>query len=307
MLYYPEGMLLPYSENTAAFQSDSSLFAAASSERILEGRAICCDESHNLIVSLPNQKTGIIPREEGAIGIKEGATGDIAIISRVSKPVCFVVTGGIGNDKLILSRRRAQELCKQHYISSLAPGDIIPAVVTHFENYGSFVDIGCGIASLIPIDSISISRISHPRDRFHNEQQIYAVVKSIAEDGKICLSHKELLGTWMQNAELFHAGETVCGIVRSITNYGIFVELMPNLAGLAELKPDVHIGDSVSVFIKSLIPEKMKVKLAIVDAFPSTEKPKPLHYYITRGKLTRWQYSPDCCGKVLETDFMANV
>ena len=303
MIYQPEGIIYNSPENIDAFENFDSLKLAKKNETILEAIAICCDEHHNLIVSLPNKMRGIIPREEGAIGIKEGTTKDIAMIARVSKPVSFVIKGGIGENFLVLSRRRAQEICYENYISQLAPGDVIPAIVTHFENYGSFVDIGCGTASLIPIDSISVSRISHPRDRFINGQKIFVVVKSTNDDGKICLSHKELLGTWLENAEKFKAGETVCGIARSITSYGIFVELKPNLAGLAENKEDVEPGDTVSVFIKSLIPEKMKVKLAIVDSFFNPCKPDPVEYFITKGHISNWRYSPEFCNKVIESNF----
>lgn len=300
---HPEGTLYKTIENKNVFYNQDTLKLAQKTERILEAIAICCDKSHNLIISLENNLKGIIPREEGAIGIKEGITKDIALISRVSKPVCFVIKDGIGTDTLILSRKRAQEICYENYIKKLKPGDIIPAVITHFENYGSFVDIGCGIASLIPIDSISISRISHPSDRFQKGENIFVIVKSIEPDGKICLSHKELLGTWEENAKELNAGETVCGIVRSITDYGIFVELKPNLAGLAENKDGIEVGDVVSVFIKNLIPEKMKAKLAIVDSFSTQLKPEPLKYYITSGHLDRWLYSPKNCEKIIETVF----
>ena len=47
----------------------------------------------------------------------------------------------------------------EHYISKLIPGDIIPARITHLEAFGAFADIGCGIVSLLPIDTISVSRI----------------------------------------------------------------------------------------------------------------------------------------------------
>lgn len=300
---HPEGVLYKTSENKNIFYSQEALKAAQKTERILEAFAVCCDKEHNLIVSLENNLKGIIPREEGALGIKEGTTKDIALISRVSKPVCFVIKEGIGTNTLILSRRRAQEICIENYIKNLSPGDVIPAIVTHFENYGSFVDIGCGIASLIPIDAISISRISHPSDRFKKGENIFVVVKSIEEDGRICLSHKELLGTWEENAKELNAGETVCGIVRSITDYGIFVELKPNFAGLAENKNRIEVGDVVSVFIKNLIPEKMKAKLAIVDSFETQIKREPLKYYITSGHIKKWRYSPECCEKKIETVF----
>mgnify|MGYP002508912097 CR=1 FL=1 len=41
------------------------------------------------------------------------------------------------------------------------------------------------------------------------------------------------------------------GIVRGIKEYGIFVELTPNLSGLAEWRGAVNVGDAVSVYIKS--------------------------------------------------------
>ena len=92
---------------------------------------------------------------------------------------------------------------------------------------------------------------------------IRAVVR-MKDENRITLSHRELLGTWTENAERFRVGETVAGIVRSVESYGIFVELTPNLAGLAELKENVHAGQQASVFIKSILPNRMKVKLVLV-------------------------------------------
>ena len=53
--------------------------------------SIICDNEHNLIVRFKVHARHH-PREEGALGIREGTVRDIAIISRVNKPVCFVVT-----------------------------------------------------------------------------------------------------------------------------------------------------------------------------------------------------------------------
>ena len=165
------------------------------------------------------------------------------------------------------------------------------------------MDIGCGLPSLIPIDAISVSRISHPSDRFRVGDNIRAVIKS-SENGRICLTHKELLGTWEENAAAFEAGETVSGIVRSIEEYGVFVELAPNLAGLAEPKSGVKAGQSVSVYIKALIPEKMKVKLIIVDACQDIPpEPGPEQYFFTGSHIDRWRYAPASSGKEIGTVF----
>jgi len=301
----PEGWLLETAENREALRSPGGLMRAADEGRTLEARALVCDSSHNLIVDLDCMK-GIIPREEGALGLDDGTTRDIAVISRVNKAVCFKILNmphPPDGKMAILSRRAAQEEAVRNYISRLNPGDMIDARVTHLEPFGCFVDIGCGVSSLIPIDLISVSRISHPRDRFRVGQDIRAVVKSVEGPSRVCLTHKELLGTWEENAARFLPGETVAGIVRSVENYGIFIELAPNLAGLAEPREGVCPGQHASVFIKSLIPDKMKVKLIIVDAFDAEYKPEEPYYYISGNHLNHWVYSPPECEKVIETDF----
>lgn len=303
--FRPEGQLIDTAENRAFLRTPASLSEAYRNHKLLEARAVICDSTHNLIVDLGCMK-GIIPREEGAIGIAEGKIKDIAIISRVNKPVCFYITGFAvqnGVTTALLSRREAQEDCRDRYLSHLVPGDIIDAKVSHLEPFGAFVDIGCGISSLIPIDMISISRIDHPRERFLPGMDIRAVVRTIDEEGRICLSHKELLGTWEENAVLFSPGETVAGIVRSVENYGIFVELTPNLAGLAEPRENVRPGQQASVYIKSLLPEKMKIKLIIIDTFQYEYTPDPPHYFETGDHIDHFRYSPSSASRQLETIF----
>ena len=305
--YNPEGWGIDTPENRAATQSISAVNDACRDGRILEGRALVCDSSHNLLVDLGCMK-GIIPREEGALGIREGTTRDIAIISRVNRPVCFLVTGfekkADGSITAVLSRRAAQEKCMQEHISKLVPGDVINARVTHLENFGAFADVGCGIVALLPIDAISVSRIDHPRERFSVGMDIRAVVKSI-ESRRITLSHKELLGTWEENVALFSAGETVAGIVRSVEPYGIFVELSPNLAGLAETKEDVFPGQQASVYIKSILPARMKVKLVIIDTFDFSYRPAAPKYFFEGSHMDRFVYSPPGSEKEIVTDFAA--
>lgn len=303
--FYPEGWIknTPFAtDNTLTI---AKLSEAITSQKIMEGIVKSCDTSHNLIVNLGGV-TGIIPRNEGALGICDGSVRDIALISRVGKPVCFTVssieTETNGKHYAVLSRSNAQRLCKTNFINQLSRGDIIDAKITHLDTFGAFCDIGCGTVALLPIDSISVSRISHPKDRFYCGQNIKAVIKEISSDGKITLSHKELLGTWEENARKISQGETVSGIVRSVEDYGIFVELTPNLAGLAEPKIGVEVGQKASVYIKSIIPEKMKVKLVIIDSFKNSVVPE-IVYYCNDKKITHWRYSPASCSKNIETVF----
>lgn len=303
--YYPEGRLMNTVENLSAMQSLSQLNEAFHDGRIMEARALVCDSSHNLIVDLGVMK-GIIPREEGAIGIREGTVRDIAVISRVNRPVCFVITDFQKNESgrtvAILSRRLAQERCMREYISELVPGDVIDAKITHLDSFGAFADIGCGIVSLLPIDSISVSRIDHPRERFTVGMDIRAIVKNV-ENGRISLTHKELLGTWEENAENFEVGETVAGIIRSVENYGAFVELAPNLAGLAEMKDNIRAGQQASVYIKNIIPSRMKIKLIIIDTFDYEYHPRQPQYYFEGSHMDCFYYSPPASEKIIETVF----
>ena len=301
--FLPEGLLINTSKNCEYLSSKEKMLEAAKNGIFLEAIANMCTYSHELVFDLPAMK-GVMPRTECAVGIREGKTKDIAIISRVGKAVKFVITDFVeenGETVALLSRKQVQEACKREYLSQLENGKVIDCKVTHLEQFGCFVDVGCGIASMIPIDAISVSRISHPSDRFELGEDIKAIVKGF--DGeRLYLSHKELLGTWEENAEMFRAGETVNGIVRSIESYGIFVELASNLAGLAEPKPDVFVGQTASVYIKSINPDKMKIKLIIVDTFDA-DPIKENRYFITDGVIKRWKYSPDGCQKHIESVF----
>lgn len=305
MNYRPEGCLYKTPVNQRLISSAEGLTEAMNCGTIIEARVSVCTSSHDLIIDLPCAK-GVISREDGALGIPEGKTRDIALISRVNKIVCFKVrelnSGSDGSLTAKLSRREAQEECQRNYIEKLRAGDIIEAKVTHLEQFGSFVDIGCGIPSLIPIDTISVSRISHPSDRMRVGQMIYAAVKS-NESARICLTHKELLGTWEENAADYEVGETVSGIVRSVESYGIFVELTPNLAGLAETRDGITAGMHVSVYIKAIIPEKMKVKLVIVDGCDSHDEVLDFKYRFRESHINKWRYSPEQSDKIIESIF----
>ena len=298
--FLPEGRLLHTSENEAACASCDGLRRAMEEGTVLEGVAQLCDGAHNLLVSV-GPFTGFLPREEAALGIAEGTTREIAILSRVGKPISFTVTGVAEGapPQLTLSRRRAQQAALDAMLAGLHPGCILPAVVTHLESFGAFVDIGCGVPSLIGIENISVSRIPHPDQRFRVGQAIFAVVQELDPKlGRVYLTHRELLGTWAENAARFQAGMTVPGIVRGLKEYGAFVELTPNLSGLAERKNGLREGDRVSVYIKAILPERMKIKLLAIDTLPPLNVPAPLEYFLTQGQIEKWKYAPEGCVKV---------
>ena len=302
-LYPPEGL------RPSAPLSLSDLREALETGAVLEAPVQRCDVSHTLHLSLGGVQ-GRIPREEAVAPWISGAERDIAVLSRVGKPTCFTVAAleadGRGAPLALLSRRAAQEQAMAHLLDRLEPGSVLTGRVTRLESFGAFVDVGCGIVAMLPIEHISVSRISHPKERFHEGQKILAAVRAIdRETRRITLTHRELLGTWMDNASRFRPGETVRGVVRTVKDYGSFIELTPNLSGLADAKERLSPGDGVSVYIKSIRPERMKIKLQVIEKLPPAPV-EPLHYQVTDGSLDRWVYSPPGCEKpVVETVFKA--
>lgn len=114
---------------------------------------------------------------------------------------------------------------------------------------------------------MSIARIKSPFERLNIGQKVEVVVKSIERNtGKVILSYKETLGSWEENAERFVQGTKAKGIIRETekNKNGIFVELTPNLVGMAEYKEGLEYGQTVDVYIKKIDNQRKKIKLLIV-------------------------------------------
>lgn len=295
----PEGRLLETGENQRLCASLQGLREAMWEGVILEGLALQCQEEEGLEVALGPFR-GFLPWSQAALGLAEGLLRPIAVMSRVGRPISVRVTElreEEGEIVPILSRTLAQESARDQLLR-LPLGTVVPATVTRLETFGVFVDLGCGVASLLSIDRISISRISHPSQRFWVGQEIYvAILERDLALGRVRVSHRELMGTWADNAEKFAVGTTLPGLVRSVKPYGIFVELLPNFSGLAEYVPGYGPGDRVSVYIKGLVPEKMKCKLLIIGRLPLAPLEAPSYHLPSTGRLLRWDYAQGQIGK----------
>ncbi|MCI2047985.1 MAG: S1 RNA-binding domain-containing protein [Faecalibacterium sp.] len=280
--------------------------AAIASGEIVQGTALAFDTQRQLRFDVGGIRA-VMPFTECADGAAEGTVRDIAVLTRVGRPTCYVMRkleeDPDGRPRLLLSRTEAQKRCKEEYLDSLTPGDVIPCIVTHIEPFGAFCDVGCGISALLPIDCLSVSRIASPADRVSVGQKIFCAIRSRDPQGRFVLTIRELLGTWAENAARFSVGETVVGIVRSVEEYGTFIEISPNLAGLAESCPELSAGQCVSVYIKNILPDKMKVKLVIVNRNLGQNIRFDLHYAITSGHIDHWVYSTPESTKHIETDF----
>ena len=138
--------------------------------------------------------------------------------------------------------------------------------VKSIQSYGAFINLKGNIDALLPLKYISITRLKSPDELLKVGDEIDVVIKEYDEsNNRITVSHKEFLGSWEENIKNFSVGSEYKGIVRGTTRGGVFIELMPNLVGLAEHKSGLVYGEKVDVLIKKISPENHKIKLVILD------------------------------------------
>jgi len=152
-------------------------------------------------------------------------------------------------------------------VNDLQEGAIVNGTVKNIKKFGAFIELEGGNVGLLHIEDISVSRIKTPEERFFIGQNIKVMIKSIdKQNNKIVLTYKELLGDWEYNIKDYNEKTVVEGIVKEPDKFknGIFIELKPNLVGLAEYKDGFEYGQKVNVYIKKIIKDRKKIKLLIV-------------------------------------------
>lgn len=149
------------------------------------------------------------------------------------------------------------------------PGTIVEVKVTSLTNYGSFVEIEPGIDGLIHISDISwTKKYNHPGEALQKDQQIKCVVLEVDEEKqRISLGVKQLTeDPWVHAiTEKYLPGQIVKGVVTKITNFGVFVELEPDLEGLLHISEIAdHKIDNPQDIVKPQ--QEVEVKILRVDS-----------------------------------------
>ncbi|MDI6400393.1 30S ribosomal protein S1 [Balneolaceae bacterium ANBcel3] len=112
--------------------------------------------------------------------------------------------------------------------------------VVSIADYGAFIELEKGVEGLVHISEMSWTQhIKHPSQLVEKNQVIECVVLNINKDErKVSLGVKQLQSDpWKDLLERYPVGSKHNGVVRNLTNFGVFVELEPGIDGL------VHISD----------------------------------------------------------------
>jgi small subunit ribosomal protein S1 len=119
-------------------------------------------------------------------------------------------------------------------------GTKVVGKVVSLADYGAFVEIEKGIEGLIHISEMSWTQhIKHPSQVVSMGQMVDAIILSLDKDAKkLSLGIKQMEpDPWLTLMQKYPEGSRHKGIVRNLTNFGVFVELEQGVDGL------VHISD----------------------------------------------------------------
>lgn len=184
------------------------------------------------------------------------------------------------NDNIVVSHKvlieKDLEEQRQQILANLEKGQVLEGTIKNITDFGAFIDLG-GVDGLLHITDISWGRISHPSQVLQLDQKVNVVVLDFDENKKrISLGMKQLSPhPWDSLPEDLSVGTKVSGKIVNITDYGVFLELMPGVEGLihvSEMSWSKHlkspqelfkVGDEIEAVILTLDREERKMSLGI--------------------------------------------
>jgi small subunit ribosomal protein S1 len=178
------------------------------------------------------------------------------------------------DEKLIVSEKAAWEEAQKAVISKYKVGDTVEGKITAVTDFGAFVEFDENMEGLIHISELAWQRIDDPHNYIKVGDKVKAAIINI-DGSKIFLSVKKLIeDPWTKIGEKYHAGQVVRGKVLKANPFGLFVELDPDIHGLAHVselseKPIsdpreiAKPGDVLDFKIVSIEPEDHRLGLSI--------------------------------------------
>ncbi len=185
------------------------------------------------------------------------------------------------------------------------PGTRVKGKIVKLLPYGAFIEIEPGIEGLIHVSEMSwVKNVTDPNEVVNKGDEVEAIVLSVQkEEGKISLGIKQTEhNPWDDIEEKYPIGASVSAEVKSLTNYGAFVELAPGIEGLIHISDMSWIkkvshpselfkkGDHVDAVILSVDKESKKITLGVkqlsTNPWEEIEKTIPVGTLV-KGTVTK--------------------
>ena len=161
-----------------------------------------------------------------------------------------VIDADEAEEKLIVSEKAGWEEKQKDVIASYKVGDLVEGKVTAVTDFGVFVEFGQdNLEGLVHISELAWQRIDNPADVVKVGDKIKAEIINV-EGSKIFLSMKKLKeDPWKNVADKYKINQVVKGKVLKVNPFGLFVELDPDIHGLAHISElsDKPINDSAEI------------------------------------------------------------
>lgn len=156
-------------------------------------------------------------------------------------------------------------------------GSEVEGKITHLTNFGAFVEVEEGLEGLIHISDLSWDkRISHPKEAVYVGQTVNVKILNInPKEKRMALGLKQTQpDPWKRLTEKYKVGNVISGKVQEITNFGVFVNLLPSIDGLihvSELDNEyvqhpgkvASIGEEIKAEIVEIDPKKRRIRLSV--------------------------------------------
>lgn len=185
------------------------------------------------------------------------------------------------------------------------PGTRVSGKIVNLLPYGAFIEIEPGIEGLIHVSEMSwVKNVTDPGEIVNKGDEVEAVVLSVQkEEGKISLGMKQIEhNPWDDVEDKYPIGTNIKVEIKSLTNYGAFVELEPGVEGLIHISDLSWIkkvshpsevlkkGDMVVAVVLSIDKENKKITLGLKqlsdNPWEDIEKTMPVGA-IVKGIVTK--------------------
>lgn len=182
------------------------------------------------------------------------------------------------NEKISLGLKQLQENPWAKVVETLNVEKKVKGRISSITDYGLFVEVAKDIEGLVHISEISwTERITDLHKRFKVGDEIDVLIVSIdPENRRMSLSIKQLEeNPWESIEKHFSVGNRVKGKISNITDFGIFVQILPGIDGLVHIsdlswtehidhpRDQYAVGDEVEAVVLSIDKENKKISLGI--------------------------------------------